>query len=295
MTPNKRIRLLYVMEAMDRLKVATPRDILTQLSQQFNLSEEDANFKRSIYRDLKNLAEQGKLHVRTLAADGVELPPEEWDESKNIRLEYSIHGQESSFVGIGLIEEMGAQIILPQKRKLNFRVSSLHKANLERNLNLIFKGHLGKILTLQLPQEDFPARLLILRSHHEETDHKRFIAEIEERFGFRTAVLFVPDPTVSRYQAGVRAGHALITIDHKRVLTVSDFASSSGSKWSNLDKSEIEALLNTQQSKSTIAPSESPLENEGLVMQDFSNEVTLSNNTIVNFGKFRILIVISEK
>lgn len=101
------MRVLKVLEIVARLKRATPEDVMRSLASSLALGEISDGFRRSIYRDLKELAHDGRIVANHFSPDGAEIDVNLLEHFSNIRVEYSIPNGNSSARGAGLLEKAG--------------------------------------------------------------------------------------------------------------------------------------------------------------------------------------------
>lgn len=285
-------RLLCILEAVEQLRIATPSDILKKLAAQSHESQSEANLKRTIYRDLKHLADHGRLQVRCLNPAGKELSPDEWDQHKNVRVEYSLRASSpgENIPGYGLIADVGGVVIPPAKRAMSWKFSELKNADFKCKLTLVFAARAGHLISFQLPIDDLPAKILFSRSGGSSHDLSLYSDEVEEIFGLRTTSFFLWDPSVSRHTLGARSGHAVLSVDAQLRMTVEDLNSSQGTAWLPLDQQILDRLVSAQVSPSTEPANLNPLYATQPMNTIGGREVVITSPAVVRFGNFKMIV-----
>jgi len=291
MSLSKSQRLLYILEAVESLGVAVPATVLAKVAGRLSLSVNDANLKRAVYRDLKSLADGGRLAVRMLTAEGLEIDPDHWQEHKNLRTEYRLAADAEviGVQGMGLIQELGGEFV-PAARKMSWSFQPIQNLKLAGHLCLIMQGQSGRLLALQLPVSELPCKILISRVSDSRFDHALLSQEIQEQFGLRTACFFTWDASVSRHLLGQRPGHALLTVQQDSTLQLEDLNSSTGTSYGALEAQAIPLLLERQLSSQTQPEGANPLRGQLDLQPVKGVAAKLPGSAVVQFGSFRLLL-----
>lgn len=221
------MRILKVLEIVARLKRATPEDVMRSLASSLAIGEISDSFRRSIYRDLKELAHDGRLIATHFSPDGAEIDVDLLEHFSNIRVEYSIPHSNSVARGAGLLEKAGGSFraISPliQSWAIEQPTLSLKKGF----THLFFETAEFSFLCLKVRNDELPVSILVARRSDElDALDARLL---KEKFGQRLGVLSLNHRTLSGYGAEKRAGHALITLSADGKVTVTDLNSSNGS------------------------------------------------------------------
>lgn len=129
---SKSMRLIHVLETVADLRLAIPSEVLQRVAIRTGSDPNDSNLKRNVYRDLRELSDQGRLCVKYLTPDGSEISPDEADTHKNIRIEYTLPENTAAKIqGSGLIEELGGAFVPSALRSLNWRFCSVDRLVLD--------------------------------------------------------------------------------------------------------------------------------------------------------------------
>lgn len=243
-TISKPMRILKVLEIVARLKRATPEDVMRSLANSLAISEITDGFKRSIYRDLKELAHDGRLMATHFSPDGAEIDVDLLEHFSNIRVEYSIPHSDSVARGAGLLEKAGgcfrAVSPLVQSWAIEQPVPNLKKGF----THLFFETAEFAFLCLKVRNDELPVSILVARRSDElDALDPRFL---KEKFGQRLGVLSLNHRTLSGYSAEKRAGHALITLSADGKVTVTDLNSSNGSAVSDAGEDFLADICSPQ-------------------------------------------------
>lgn len=288
---SKSLRVLYVWEAVEQLKVATSLDVLRTIASRIQEDPENPNLKRSIYRDLKQLADSGQIGARYLSSDGTEIEPEEWDQLKGGRLEYFSRESDaqSDIRGIHFLEEAGGAFI-PATRDLEWQADKF-KALAPKKISLVVKGNGGQFYTLSLPLDMRPARFLVTRVGANRFEHQLLAEEAREQLGPRTASFFAWDKSVSRHQLGQRLGHAHLAFAANGTINLSDLKSTTGTAFVQLSAAQLVRFVDYNRMDRTMPLDSDIFENEFVWQDAPSSGVEILSPCLIKMGNFRILLV----
>jgi hypothetical protein len=281
------------MEAIESLGKASPRDIHLRVAARCDVDAHNEAFVRSVYRDLKQLADEGRLHVRAYAPDGTEIEPEKWDETKNFRLEYSLSEVDSQIAGWKLLDEIGSRVF-PGSKTMGWKVCGAGQAAFTDHVSLLFKGKSSRCSALQLPISQLPAKVLFVRTGEILSDVQALKRQVAEVIGLKATIFMCSDPTVSRFEPGQRMGHALLTITRTGELECKDLGSFNGTFFAPISESEIHELARNESALATQKLRDEPFAD--LAFSAVSSKATpLSNPTVLRLGSFSIGIVLKGR
>lgn len=280
-----------VYATLETLGRASPREVALHLAPKLGVESEDAAYLRTLYRDLKELADAGQFQIHYFTPDGREVAPDEGDNGKNLRLEYSVsRAHDESVRGWKVLDDMGA-MLLPAEKNIGWSVSLPPTIPQNGELRVLFKAHGGAWASLNLALADGPGRVVFARRKNgEATERTKVRAELNEDLGRRATALLVADQSVSRWAFPAQRGHAVLTLGSNFALTLTDQKSKSGTWWSPVDAKTVEEFLRMSEREGTV-----PLQND-LLLQDetdwraVNGQVELPSCCRVRVGGFRFVI-----
>lgn len=285
---KKRDRLKLIIETMQRLGQANPKEIIQRVAVASDSDATDAAFVRNIYRDLKDLADEGHLTARYFNADGAELPPEEWNQNSNTRIEYSLTGDPAANVrGFAILKQANCALV-PLTKSMEWNVTLATQLKAAGKLNILFRIRPGEWGAIQLALDQFPAKFVVGRSDDFAVDARVYADEAKEIFGTRTAILMTSDLTVSRIELPARQGHALLTAGRDTTVRLTDLNSKSGTSWAELSFDQIRSIIQPARTTATLPLSADPFEAD-LNWQPCNGE-PLPACACVRVGTLRFLI-----
>ncbi|MCB0361982.1 MAG: FHA domain-containing protein [Bdellovibrionales bacterium] len=223
MSDSKRQRILKIIKIVNSLGRAQPQDVVSRYVVASQIEEK--KIKRTIYRDLKELADGAEIDVQYFLPNGTEISVDDLEKFKNIRIYYSTKGVEAKVIGSGLIESIGGRIYLPPQSLSSWRVSESYA--LKEMLWLTLITPFSKLLHLGHQREGLPTTMLI--SRNEEIELKSLeLSRIQERFGYRSAIFFCWDKFISRMGHGERLCHCALRFHRDQRMEIIDDGSTSG-------------------------------------------------------------------
>jgi hypothetical protein len=295
---TKSHRLILILEVIEPLKVATPAQVLASVAKRSQSDPDDPNLRRAVYRDLSELADQGRLLARYLMPDGSEITPDQAEEHRNLRIEYRLPESGGDQIpGIGVLEKMGGGFLRPALKSMGWRFSPVENISLAKNLSLLFRYGHGKTAAIQLSLEQAPASLLLTRPPDGHKNFKPLAQEIERTYGARTAALLCWDPSVSRSDLNTRLGHCLLSLESSLKLEIQDLKSSSGTYISALPDNYLEMVqkwLALQNSSKTQPNELNPFQISLPHTPVPNSPLTIPSACRLIMGDFRVLCLVVE-
>lgn len=254
---SKAGRMLLVWEAVKSLGRAAPDDVLRSVARQMDIPVDDKNFRRNIYRDLKGFSETGQLQVEYFTPDGTLIPPDEESNFANLRVEYFVPEAQEQVQGHGLLKERGGYFAPSLQRRIKWRIQFLEGAGFDGHISFAFETNDHLFLTLQVPIDELPVKLLIARNPGSLDKHPP-TKVLDEILGLRYGVLYLNNRTLSRPDTGTKVGHALIEVGREGdSVRITDLGSKSGTYWAPSSKGFLEELKSHSTQDATLNPGSS--------------------------------------
>lgn len=222
MKDSKRHRLTKLIKIVNSLGKALPQEIMMRYKGDELEAGQDDQLKRSIYRDLKELADEGSIEAQYFLPEGKEISEEEIEKFRNIRVYYCSKGEIENIPGYNLIAAVGGRILNLQKDSLSWRISE--SVNSKNMVWVSFYSPFSKLIHIGLPKECLPATLLVTRFERDILPAD--VRQIEQRFGYKTAIFSCWDQNISRPNATNRVCHCAIQMRRDISVNVIDDQSS---------------------------------------------------------------------
>jgi hypothetical protein len=291
---GKTARVMSVWEVVVEAGQATPIEIHQRVSSRLGVPFDDPNFKRNIYRDLKQLADQGRLKVKYFSPSGEEIVPDDAENLKNTRIEYCAgEWKVDQISGHRILEDSSFQFVKPTALSMDWRVRLLQKTtDLDGSISLIVRGPSGKTFAFQLPADEIPAKIVVGRKTEKELEQHLLGDDLQEAFGRRTCALFSPDASVSRALRGTRLGHALLSVTSQRELSIQDLGSSSGTHWNSLRQEQLDEFVAQLVTERTISDVVDPFADSMAWNLVPPNGTNVKGPAIVKMGSLKIVVVL---
>lgn len=285
---KKSLRLSHVLEIIGALGKASPKDIQGRLAVRLGADQDEA-FQRAVYRDLKELGDDGRVLVKAFTPDGEELSPEKWDETKHFRLEYSLVASDSEQIpGWKILDESGMQLITANK-SMGWKAKLGAQTEVAGHFSLFIQGKASRWVALQLPIDQLPAKIIFARSGDQLANPRVLKEQTGEVFGLRAALLLTSEPTMSRNEPGRKPGHAVLTLTSNGEIKLKDFGSSNGTFTAATSERTIDDLVGNDSTRTQQI--DSPLTKVSWAPLS-TGEQTLSNPAFVRLGSFTIALIL---
>lgn len=203
--------------------------------------------KRTLYRDLEELVNEGVLHESRFAPDGSEIEAYDSDLHKNTVCHWFVTHLDHSPIGSGIIQKHGGQLLVSSRLKNCIRVQSGSEAKNEPTkdkLGLFFS--LGNdFIFLDLEKENIPYTIVFSRVPNPH-DPKISFSMLEEEFGKRLISLELPIPSISALKSPNRLGHCHLVIEKLETFVITDHHSTNGTQLAKIARTEaIERIKRT--------------------------------------------------
>lgn len=217
MKEKKRQRIQKILQIVNDLGKALPQEIMNRYYGSDTADDVNESLKRSIYRDLKELADEGSIEAQYFLPNGAEIDLDEIENFKNIRVFYCSNDSQHTTFGQNLIERAGGAFLCSQKSGLKWTISE--KMNAQGKIWISFFTPISKRLHISVAKDNLPVTLLITRAEQHELSAKE-VSMIEQRFGYMFAVFSCWDQTVSRPSSIHRLCHCALKIHRNQSLEI---------------------------------------------------------------------------
>ena len=280
---SKSLRIINILQVIEALGRGTPKEIQIRTAARLNEDPDDPNFKRNIYRDLKELTDQGKLTAYYSSPDGAPLDFEDGEPDKNVRIEYCLtdlddHGK---ILGWKLLKAAGFEFEKGPQSAISWKATNPAQWDSEKaHFQLLYQEPNGKILSLSVPWEDRPFQLIIGRQ-----SDKKLLSPLPQRASY----LYVSEPTVSRNDGKSRLGHCQISATKDGSILIADLKSSSGTFYEELDLDVLKQNWPERHSDQTRKRADLPDPENLKKITD--QEVEVRTSTLLRLGNLQIFIL----
>lgn len=225
MATGKNNRQIEVYRAMTMLKRGRPADVIRMVAPLLEQDENDAAFKRAVHRDLKSLMHSNQIGVDYYTPAGDLIPPGEEDQHQNVRVEYFLLSHmDQEVTGYQRFHELGGDMISHSVINSALRFSEDFDKVPVNSYRISIEMRTGFFIQLWFPREDRPIKLIFARAS-QEMSQKSVKEEVFNKIDKRTAVILLPNKSVSRLKSDEISGHCelqftkeenqIILTDHK--------------------------------------------------------------------------------
>lgn len=220
--------------------------------------------RRTLYRDLNELVEEGLITDIRYSRDGTLL--EEFDPNihKNATCEWALRGSENTLTGQAILHEAGGHIGASSRLRSGVLLAEGVGTVLESKLNCFFSFG-TKFLCLRCDLEVLPMHILVSRKNPSQPDEEHH--RMEEHFGKRLIVLNIPVPSLSSIKSGKKSGHVLITLEGPNRAQVTDLGSTNGTQVAEVKLATVRTIIKTGQLLGTKTLKDPMLIMEGLMTE----------------------------
>lgn len=283
MKDSKRHRLIKLNKIVNSLGKALPQEIMMKYKGEELEAGQDDLLRRNIYRDLKELADEGAIEAQYFLPEGKEISEDEAEKFRNLRVYYCSKGGTKNIPGYNLIESAGGRIFNIQRDSLSWRVSEA--INSENMVWVSFYSPFSKIIHLGLSRINLPANLLVTRLKHD--IHPADLKRIEQRFGYKTTIFSCWDQNISRPNTTQRVCHCALQIRRDLSVNLIDDHSSTKTYFRYPLADEVRQFLRAKEgSTGSIAKLLASKEE----YEQITNQKTLHLPAMVTAGKFDFLV-----
>ncbi len=235
---TKATRMLQVYEVLKRKGRCTAEDIANAVALSLSIDTDDKNFRRTIYRDLKEFAQDNTIQVDYYTPDGKQIEAGQEDQFKNVRAEYYLTGGESLVLGGGLVTDLGGSFVPAKPGVVEWQFRDVSKGFVPEMIHFVFASVRSPFTALCLPHDEAPAKVLIGRQARPGT-YTPNPSDIEKAYGRRSAFFYYPEKTLSRPKENGPDGHGIIEFLSEKEAHIKDLGSSTGSYWAVADGEEF--------------------------------------------------------
>lgn len=258
---NKSLRILQILEVVKALGRSTPKTIETRIALRMGADTNSDNLLRTIYRDLKELTDQGLLQAHYFLPDGTSATEEEAETARNVRIEYSLNAESGDGViqGFNLLAANGFRFVTDANNTYEWKCVHLNSpAQLQNQFSIVVRDLQGGFLALQTPADQLPMTVVLGRPMQRVEDTTQLMISLREKFTKRVCYLFCPDASISRLVPNKKWGHCEIAVDGGGTIKVTDFNSSTGSHCTELPFDNLHDLILNAGSTATVSAFVSP-------------------------------------
>jgi len=292
---SKNQRMNLVIETIKTLGTGTAGDVHARVAKRQGIDVQDSAFIRSIYRDLKQLADEGRLIADIYAPDGTKIDPEQAEKAKNIRIEYRLpDSPEEQIPGWKIVRDAGGKLV-PPRRDLKWKASFLNNTSADGNFSLFFRSLNGRWVVIQLALAELPAKILFCREDESDPLTHNYGDLVAESFGLRTLTVVCADPSVSRGKESKRLGHAILTIDRDANIHLQDLGSKTGTYFAECPQELLVEVFKVPTSGMTMPAFTNPFELPVDWTTVEETDVTVPQSAILRLGSYRIAILKKTK
>jgi hypothetical protein len=290
---SKNHRLTLVLDTVSKMGSGMPADICVRIAQRMGVDGKDPAFVRAIYRDLKQLADEGRLTADFFSPSGERLEPAAAETAKNVRVEYKLAADQAVAIpGWKTLHDFGGRLI-PSSRQMGWKISFASESTAGKHFSFLFQVHGGQWAVLQLPANEFPAKIVFCRESELEPLPANYGKTVSDRQGVRTLVFACPDPSVSRGSLD-RVGHAVLTIDHAGGLTLQDLGSKTGTHFAPCSDTFLEESLSAKTSQATVPLGLNPFEKEASWEKAGNGPTAIPVAAMIRFGAYRAAVLVKK-
>jgi hypothetical protein len=264
---------------------ASPEDISLDLAAAANVDAGDASFKRNVYRDLKELADEGQVQVSYTLPDGSEVSEDDIDKYKNIRVQYFVASEQSDIRGAKRVAHYGGAFERSTATKLDWSIAEELPAKPSVCFTCLTPA--STRFTISVGATHLPIILLVSRLPDSDEFRPPFGA-IEEKYGYRTAVFYTWENTVSRPVKGTRLCHASVSVRKDLTVTVTDLGSSTGTFYQPAIEDDVAEFLALKSRGKTRPLKRNLMADERQKIEKEIGQLKLP--LFVWFGDFKVLV-----
>lgn len=223
-------RVGLVLKIVTRQGRATPQMVVEKLAASLPAEINIENLRRSVYRDLKDLATTGKLVAEYFSSDGTRIDGEPDDsDKKNFRVEYSMPASKSAIIGFENLDAHGADLLFRDSQKSSWRISDSMPEAGAKVTGVIAEAGVSEFLGVFAAHDSLPFKIIIARNQDDEEPSPGLVEELSKKFGDRLAVLLLKDRHLSRATGVERSGHAVFEFEKEAgVFSIEDLGSTGG-------------------------------------------------------------------
>lgn len=237
-TRDKRLKIIR--QLLHRWGRMTKEQIDEHLSSALEC-DNDAGFKRSLYRDLEYLVNEGDIVDYRFTSDG--LPITEYDPSKhkNTRVQWAVAGEENQVLGGSILEQVKGGFQASKILTRDFAIEKGKPAGTNfQTLQLFFSlGH--EFLCLKFNLSAASAKIIVRRTPDDEKKGPT-LEDLEKTFGKRLGILSLPIPSLSSVKSPEKAGHFLIHVETPEKISIQDLGSSNGTSFTKITMADVDEM-----------------------------------------------------
>jgi hypothetical protein len=288
-------RVTRINEIVARLGRATPQLVVEKIAASLDPDVKTENLRRSVYRDLKELAIAGRLAVEYFSSTGVELASEPTDsDKKNFRVEYFVPNLNSKIVGGEILESHGGQLLFGAGPSVNWKVSDSMPVADSKLASIVIEVGVGEFLTLSVSQSDLPCKIVLARRPNEGDVDPAVLSDLAGAFGERCGLLLMNERHLSRAINRDRLGHLVIDFSSTPgTFKVRDLGSTGGTFSTPLSPAVLKFISKrtiASRAMATLIPGDSSLFNS-LTWEKLETEAEFKSSILIKAGKVLLALM----
>lgn len=292
---STKLRLKYVHDAVEELGRGGVQDIWKRVAAKMNVSNSDPSTKRTIYRDLKTLADAGEIGVDQFLPNGTKIETvEDEDSTKNTRVEYFSLKRKTAILGERLLHNLNGEFFVPDRALVEWRIQELANGLPVNTFCILLPNQQGSWIVLSVSLACRPLSLVIARES-DTTKASDHYAELTAKYGRRISLLALDHASISRFIPQARSGHLKIDLESDGThVQIQDLGSTSGTRASPLPSQTLKNLIDTQSSSKTL--STNSLDMSGTAAVTISTTPTaLPTPSLLHLGPYCLLVSVNAK
>ncbi len=288
-------RVTRINEIVARLGRATPQLVVEKIASSLAPDVNSENLRRSVYRDLKELAIAGRLSVEYFSATGAKLESEPAEsDKKNFRVEYFVPNLTSKTVGCEILESHGGQLLFGPGPSVNWKVSESMPAADLKQASIVIEARGGEFLTLSAAHSELPFKIVLARNPDDGAVDPSVLTDLTNAFGERYGLLLMDERHLSRAIGRDRLGHLVIEFaSTPGTFKVRDLGSTGGTFSTPLTAAVLKFISKRtieSRAMATLIPGDSSLFNS-LTWQKIETEAEFQSSILIKAGKALLALV----
>jgi len=235
---SKTLRLMTVQRVVARWGRLTPAQIAEHVASALAVDVNDV-FKRNIYRDLEDLHEMGLVRDVRQGRDGSDIESYDPEVHKNAVVSWVWVGSEGRVIGDTYLRDHGGSFQCSKRISKEVKIETGTFDSDYRTSHVYFSVE-QSFLCLKISHDAIPVCLVVGRPLNSPNYLPPF-AEVEKKFGSRTALLLTPSATLSGCKDAEKPGHFKITFNSTDHCNIEDLNSKNGTSIYKLTPSLADA------------------------------------------------------
>ncbi len=287
---NKSKRVDAVRVVVRKNQGLSTKEIAFKVAHMLSLNSEDTAIIKNVRRDLKELEVNGEIKCQYKNSLGEwieEFDPELYKNSESF---WFLNEGESLRAYSSFLKDLGGDLKFSKVLDEEIELKE-GKVEIEKN-KVYLRFQLGhRFFSLLISKDSFPLNLILTRTLSE-IDKIDFKA-LENKFGKRVAVLFIPHAKISSFKSPEKPGHAIIMFNADMSIEIQDLNSKNGTVLYSLNRAEADKIREAKflNQHKTLTTKWYNLNIESLVKREVKSTEKLNAPSILELGSdFNFLI-----